>query len=225
MFLEEQRFASHWAELSQPVKALWRSQRGPLASVALTALPTSRATRIEHSAFGCVAVFACPFLSPSATADGHRLDKFGHHRAACSRVGKERLSIGVGPPLVCREAKGRAPSCPHRRGDGGSALQEARRRKEKTCPELAGDAGRARLVVFAAEVGGRWSEETTQFLRGLAKARADSVPSLLQGKVIAAWLRRWSSLLACSATRPFTESFLETRPVPRIGLCLRRMRC
>ena len=37
-------FAPHWAELSQPVKALWRSQRGPLASVALTALPTSRAT-------------------------------------------------------------------------------------------------------------------------------------------------------------------------------------
>ena len=34
--LEEQRFASHWAELSQPVKALWRSQRGLLASAALT---------------------------------------------------------------------------------------------------------------------------------------------------------------------------------------------
>ena len=29
-------------------------------------------------------------------------------------------------------------------------------------------------------------------------------------------LRRWSSLLACSATRAFAESLLETRPVPRI---------
>ena len=113
------------------------------------------------------------------------------------------------------------------RGDGsargraadhsGSALQ-ARRRKERTYPELAGDAGRARLVVLAAEVGGRWSEETAQFLRGLAKARADSVPPLLQGRVKAAWLRRWSSLLACSATRAFAESLLETRPVPRIGV-------
>ena len=70
MSLEEQRFAPHQAELSQPVKALWRSQRGPLAPVALTALPTSRATRIaNHSAFGCVAVFAYPFLSPPATAE------------------------------------------------------------------------------------------------------------------------------------------------------------
>ena len=36
-------------------------------------------------------------------------------------------------------------------------LQEARRRKERTYPELNGAGGRARLVVLAAEVGGRWS--------------------------------------------------------------------
>ena len=41
MSLEEQCFASHWAELSQPVKALWRSQSGA----------TSRATRIEPQPF------------------------------------------------------------------------------------------------------------------------------------------------------------------------------
>ena len=33
----------------------------------------------------------------------------------------------------------------------------------------------------------------------------------------AAWLRRWGSLLACSAARAFAESPLETRPVPRTG--------
>ena len=66
------------------------------------------------------------------------------------------------------------------------------------CAELVGE-GRARLVVLAAEVGVRWSDEIAQFLRELAKARADSVPHLLQGRVKAAWLRRWSSLLACSA--------------------------
>ena len=32
--------------------------------------------------------------------------------------------------------------------DHGAALKEARRRKERTCPELAGDGGRARLVVL-----------------------------------------------------------------------------
>ena len=46
---------------------------------------------------------------------------------------------------------------------GGAVLQEARR----TYPELNGARGRARLVVLAAEVGGRWSDETAQFLRAL----------------------------------------------------------
>ena len=45
----------------------------------------------------------------------------------------------------------------------GAALQRARRRKEATYPELSGEGGRARLVVLAAEVGGRWSVETAQF--------------------------------------------------------------
>ena len=65
--LEEQRFASHWAELSELVKA----QRGPLASVALIALPTSRATGIEPQPLGIWLCrrFRLPSLSPSATAD------------------------------------------------------------------------------------------------------------------------------------------------------------
>ena len=46
----------------------------------------------------------------------------------------------------------------------GVALAEARRRKERTYPELSGEGGRARLVVLAAEVGGRWSDEARTFL-------------------------------------------------------------
>ena len=45
---------------------------------------------------------------------------------------------------------------------GGAVLQEARRCKERTYPELNGAGGRARLVVLAAEMGGRWSDETAQ---------------------------------------------------------------
>ena len=118
------------------------------------------------------------------------------------------------------------PSCPHcaetvqheeeLQTTAVQALQEARRRKERTYPELAGDAGRARLVVLAAEAGSRWSEETAQFLRGLAKARADSVPPLLQGRVKAAWLRRWSS--ACmQCDWSFRGVSPGDSPVPRIG--------
>ena len=98
----------------------------------------------------------------------------------------------------------------------GAALEAARRRKERTYPELAGDGGRARLVVLAAEVGGRWSTETAQFLSALAKARALSVPQVLQGRVEAAWIRRWSAILACSAARAFSLSLLDQRPFPLV---------
>ena len=54
----------------------------------------------------------------------------------------------------------------------GAALGVAQRRKEATYPELSGEGGRARLVVVAEEVGGRWSAETAQFLTALAKARS-----------------------------------------------------
>ena len=96
------------------------------------------------------------------------------------------------------------------RQTNGAALEEARRRKEATYPELArGTEGRARLVVLAAEVGGRWSTQTAQFLRGLAKGRVEAVPRILQDRAKAAWLRRWSSMLACSVVRAFSESLLE----------------
>ena len=99
----------------------------------------------------------------------------------------------------------------------GVVLRNARRAKERTCPELTGEEERARLVVLAAEVGGRWSEETALFLGALAKARAQESPQLLQGRVSAAYIRRWSALLACSLVRSFTLSLLEQRPVPSVG--------
>ena len=59
-------------------------------------------------------------------------------------------------------------------------------------------------VVLAAEVGGRWNAETAQFISALAKARSSSVPEILQARVEAAWIRRWSAILACSAARAFS---------------------
>ena len=85
----------------------------------------------------------------------------------------------------------------------------ARRRKETRCPELVGDGGRARLVVLAGEVGGRFSEETASFLRGLAAAKVRDVPEFLQGRARAALLRRFGSMLACAAARAFALSLLD----------------
>ena len=81
----------------------------------------------------------------------------------------------------------------------GAALEAARRKKETTYPELAGEGGRARLVVLAAEVGGRWNVETAQFL------------------ALAHWSRRWSAILACTAARAFTVSLLDSLPAVGTG--------
>ena len=54
---------------------------------------------------------------------------------------------------------------PRAAGNDGAALQTARRRKERTYPELIGESRRARLVVVALEVGGRWSSEAWTFVR------------------------------------------------------------
>ena len=102
---------------------------------------------------------------------------------------------------------------PHRRcvDVDGAALDEARRRKERTYPELCERHSRARLVVLAAEVGGRWSDEAADFLKQLAKAKARGVPRVLQVRTRQAWQMRWSSLLACSSARAFALSLLDRR--------------
>ena len=53
----------------------------------------------------------------------------------------------------------------------------ARRRGD---PELVGPGSRARLVVLALDVGGRWSAETRTFISQLAKAKARRKPRFLQ---------------------------------------------
>ena len=68
---------------------------------------------------------------------------------------------------LCRDGSARRRAAHH----DGAALEAARKRKEDTYPELTGEGGRARLVVLAAEVGGRWSTKTAQFLCSLAKGR------------------------------------------------------
>ena len=81
----------------------------------------------------------------------------------------------------------------------GAALACARRRKEATYPELLGANGRARLVVLSCEVGGRWSDECQSFLRQLSKARVREPPGVRASARHA--LQRWSSILACCASR------------------------
>ena len=67
----------------------------------------------------------------------------------------------------------------------GVALMAARKRKEQSYPEFLGVKCRARLVVLAVEVGGRFSRETSGFITELARVRARSE------RAEQAWRMRW----------------------------------
>ena len=58
----------------------------------------------------------------------------------------------------------------HAASRDGIVLEQARREKENTYPELA-ESGRCKLVVLAIETGGRWSAEAVQVLRQLSHER------------------------------------------------------
>ena len=96
---------------------------------------------------------------------------------------------------------------PRAANEDGAALVAARRRKERTCPELVRQGSRARLVVLAGEIGGRWSVETRTFLSQLAKARSREEIPLMHRQVEQAWRLRWGSMLACASARAVSSSF------------------
>ena len=108
----------------------------------------------------------------------------------------------------------------------GVALASARQRKERTYPEPSGEGSRATLVVLAAEVGGRWSTEARDFLVALAAVKGREAPFLLESSVKAAWLFRWSCMLACTAARSFALSLVDgLAPGVDGAVCLRRGTC
>ena len=95
-----------------------------------------------------------------------------------------------------------------------AALNAARCRKVRSYPELSGERGRAKLVVLAGEIGGRFSEETQTFIRLLARAKTRSVLAPLRTQARQSWAHRWSSILSCAAARAFASSLLERRGQP-----------
>ena len=98
--------------------------------------------------------------------------------------------MAIDTTIVCPVGR---DGIPHARAAAtdGISLEKARVRKEKRYPELNGVGGRARLVVFAMETGGRWSEEAWKFVELLSKARARSDPKLLQKAAAIGWAKRW----------------------------------
>ena len=82
----EKKFVSDhiWSRFDNAQRALMRSQCGPLASASLTALPTSKATRIDPQPFRlvlCRRLHLPLSLSHRTCRCGRLLDQFGHHRS------------------------------------------------------------------------------------------------------------------------------------------------
>ena len=217
--LEEQRFASQWLELSQLDRALLRSKI--VASTALTSLPTSTAT---GAVSGCVDAFAFPFphlaqlpmwQPPSRALLRCEGFGWGDLRCATAQLCREAANVFI-RDLDLAEFHALDNRCVEVILDweGCRPQQTSSEGEGRRGPTLTRWRRMTRLVVLTAEVGGRWSDDTDCFLRGLAKVRAESVPMILKGRVLAAWLRWWSSLLACSVAKVFAESQLEKRPAP-----------
>ena len=204
----------------------------------LSVAPSNVFTRIESPLFRVLLQRRLRFLLPLSARQcrcGRPLDNLGHDRAACARAGfleRRGSAVESAGARICREAGGRVVtnaiggaqlavdttlvSALHCDGSAhpraahvdGAVLVAARRRKERTYSELANPRGRAWLVVLAGEVGGRWSEETRQFLTLLAKARARCEPIILRRRAEQAWRLRWAGFLCCAAARAFAASLL-----------------
>ena len=87
----------------------------------------------------------------------------------------------------------------------GAAIAEAHRLKHRTYPELSGSQGRARLLVLAAEVGGRWSEEARSFVSQLARAKVRSLPRILRGRA-----RQPRAAMVCDRDTPTVSDAVAT---------------
>ena len=272
--------------LTDSEKASVRSQSGPGAAAALSAVPSSEVFRISSHLFRVLLLrrLRLPLPPVSRTCRcGRPLDSHGHHRAGCSRagvLGRRGFAVESVGARICREAGARVStnvfvrdldlavpnvhdarrleiiaeglplfggaqlaidttlvSAHHcdgsaRRGGAamdGAALVAARRRKETTYPELVGPRGRAKLVVLAIEVGGRWSQETATFLRLLAAAKAGtSAP--FSGNALsrrgscagqACWRVQSLELLRVPSSSNVATEVLMGRPLRSLTCCLR----
>ena len=98
---------------------------------------------------------------------------------------------------------------------GRAVAAAARRKRHQTYPELV-RARCCRLVVVGVEVEGRFGAEAANWLRLLAGQRASDVQAAMRAAARAAWVARWSGLLAVAAQRAVAASLLE---LPLAGEC------
>ena len=213
MCFENKHFEERvWPTLNNTDRAMSRSQRGPLAATPFVSVPSNRFSKFDPQSFRVLLRrrLRLPIpLSSRSCRCGANSTHLLKSRSFGETWFPSRKGSSTSVPCQRRNSQRRAAD---HNGD-------ARRRKAVTYPEFTGDMGPARLVVLAAEVGGRFSTETAVFLNALAKAKSQSVPQLLRGRVRASYTRRrWEAIWACSAAQSFVMSLLERRPTCGTGI-------
>ena len=120
------------------------------------------------------------------------VDPNDNRRIDCLVTG---TGLHQGRPLFCDATvrsplKGTGEPHPRAANTDGAVLRKARKDKERKYGDLAASP-LAELVVLACEVGGRWSDETGELVRLLAKGKVKNEHPLLRRSAELAWHDRW----------------------------------
>ena len=192
-------------------------------TLAVTTLGLFAAGRVSPAAYWAAWADALPVLRQRYPEAAARLvqELEGEPAAPCLRAAAEAARQITAEGWTSRPewascARGAdAPAAEGELGLGNPGWQRhavlivaARRRKVARYPELTRGEPQ-RLVVLAAEVGGRWSDECQQFLRTLLRLRVQRAPPPLRAAAAQGWARRWWSVLSVA---PSPAPRLESGP-------------
>ena len=119
------------------------------------------------------------------------------------------IQLAIDATLVSPLGRNNHPRCNSNNQDG-AVLHEARLKKQRTYRDIV-QSRRCHLLTAGLEIGGRWSEEFSGFIRHLAKNKAKDSPPFLFRSSQQILQRRWQGLIAVAAQKSLMKSILQDR--------------
>ena len=194
--------------LTDTARAQLRSQSGPMASAPFTCCQFAWHTTFDPEVLRLLLLRRLWLLLPSSSCAGVAVHSIpvattAQHVLWRRFLGSRGFAVKSAASRACREAGGRVSSSIRIQDMGIVAPNLLDERRVEVLVDG--------LPLVSAEVGGRRSEKSVQFLVQLAKAKVRHEPKVMRVIAQCAWMRRWRCMLACAAARAFTLSLLERR--------------